>query len=140
MKALRTLFYFVLLSASAQALADIKVQQPWVAAAPPGSRVLAGYMVLQNTGDRDRTLIAVTSEQFSEVQIHRSAMQNGVMTMERSPSVVVPEHGLFELLPGGFHLMLMNPVQHFKVGDMIEFGLSFEDGAQMMIQAAVKKR
>lgn len=140
MKVIHAVLYLALIFIPSIASAELQVNQPWIAAAPPGSRVLAAYMVLQNTDDRDRTLVSVVSNEFAAVQIHRSVMKQGVMTMAHLSSVIVPEHGTLELSPGGFHMMLMNPVEHFRAGDTVELTLIFKDEAQMSIRVPVKKR
>ena len=135
-----TFFCLLLLIIPSIVFAELFVKQSWIAAPPPGSQVLAAYMVLENRGDRDRTLISVKSDQFDEIQIHGSMMQNGMMLMEKMPSIVIPAHGSVELSSGGLHMMLMNPARYFKAGDTIGLELGFKDQSMVKIQVPVKAR
>lgn len=120
--------------------AEVTVKNPWIAAPPPGSRALAAYMQIHNKGERDRLLSSVTSVQFEDIQIHRSGMKSGMMTMEQVSSLVIPAQGRVELSSRGLHMMLMSPVRYLKDGDTIGLDLVFEDGAVLKISVPVKKR
>lgn len=140
MKIKGTFFCLLLLIIPSIVFAELLVKQSWIAAPPPGSQVLAAYMVLENRGSRDHTLISVKSDQFDEIQIHSSMMQNGMMLMGQIPSIVIPARGSIELSSGGLHMMLMNPTRYFKAGDTIGLELGFKDQSMLKIQVPVKAR
>ena len=101
---------------------------------------MAGYMRITNAGDEARSLIAASSEQFEEIQFHRSRMENEMMTMERVDSIVVPAASTVELKSGDLHLMLMRPVRHFKAGDDVDISVRFDNRMQRSLAVPVKKR
>ncbi|MBV1915782.1 MAG: copper chaperone PCu(A)C [Pseudomonadales bacterium] len=140
MKIQRLPVYLLLLFIPSIGLADLLVKQPWVAAPPPGSQVLAAYMVLENKDDHDRTLVSVDSGQFKEVQIHSSTMKDGMMLMEHLSFITIPADDAVELSSGGLHMMLMNPQRYFKAGDTIELDLNFKDGSVVKVLVPVKPR
>ena len=140
MKIKSTFFCLLLSIIPSIVFAELLVKQSWIAAPPPGSQVLAAYMVLENREDRDRTLISVISDQFDEIKIHSSVMKNGMMLMEQMPSIVIPAHDSVELSSGGLHIMLMNPMRYFKAGDTIGLELGFKDRSMLKIQVPVKAR
>ena len=140
MKIQKLPLYLLLLFIPSIGLADLLVKQPWIAAPPPGSPVLAAYMVLENTDDHGRTLVSVSSEQFQQVQIHSSTMKDGMMLMEHLVSVMIPAQGSVELSSGGLHMMLMNPKKHYKEGDIIELDLNFKDGSIIKVLVPIRAR
>ena len=94
-------------------------------------------MRITNAGDEARSLIAASSEQFEEIQFHRSRMENEMMTMERVDSIVVPAASTVELKSGDLHLMLMRPVRHFKAGDDVDISVRFDNRMQRSLAVPV---
>ena len=140
MKLRQSIFWFLLSSISFSVSAEITVENSWVAAPPPGSRVLAAYMKIENKNSIDDLLISVSSAQFAEIEMHNSTMKNGMMMMEHLSSIVIPANGSVELSSGGLHMMLMEPVKYFKAGDTIELKLNFKQGSVLNVQVPVKAR
>ena len=140
MKLRQSVFLVLLSSVSFLVSAEITVDNSWVAAPPPGSRVLAAYMNIENPDSSERRLVSVSSAQFAEVEIHNSTMKNGMMMMEPLSVIVIPANGSVELSSGGLHMMLMDPVKYFKAGDTVELKLNFEQGPALNVQVPVKAR
>src|SRR5690242_1630014 len=128
--------YFLLLLALVTAplfAADgpsIRAGKVWVRPAPPGVTVLAGYLTLENLTDAPLQLTAVSSPDFDSVEMHQTVEKDGVASMQPVDAVTIPAHGKTEFLPGGYHLMLMQPKRDLGIGSMVTLRLSFSDGSE----------
>lgn len=140
MKKRKMLCLFLLLSAAAAPLwaAGIDVQNAWVREAPPGAKVMAGYMDLRNSSSQPQRLTAVQSPQFAHVEMHRSEMHDGMAHMMAMPDIAVDAGSTVQLAPGGLHLMLMEPRQPLPAGSQVELTLEFADGSRETLQVDVR--
>lgn len=138
---MRLFFLLAACLAPVYALAgDLSAIDPWVAEAPPGARVVGGFLTLKNTGDQDRTVTAVSSSAAGEVQMHRTVFADGMARMVAQQTLTVPAHGQLVLEPGGYHLMLIRPSRPLAVGDHVDLHLTLSDGATLEAQAEVRPR
>lgn len=138
LKALTALMLgLVALSASADGV-DIKIQDPWVQAAPPNVKVLAAYLEIKNNGDKPRILTNVSSPAFDQVGIHRSVMHENMAHMEHLKELTIPPHASVVLKPGGLHLMLMEAKKSLHIGDQVPMTLTFQDGEKIAFMATVR--
>lgn len=104
------------MSASAEALT---VTEAWVAAAPPGQTVMAGYARFINQGDAPLKLTHTQSDQFERVEWHQSFVEAGMARMRKVTDVGLDVGQQMALEPGGMHLMLIKPHVAIKPGDQI---------------------
>jgi copper(I)-binding protein len=125
-------------ASGASADGAIQVRDAWVQAAPPGAKVLAAYMELENGGSKRRTLVGVSSPAFGQVGIHRSVIHGNMAHMEHLKELVIPPNAPVVLQPGGLHLMLMDAKQQVKVDDQIPLTLFFGDGEKIAVSATVR--
>ena len=89
------------------AWAQVRCEQPWTRATPPGAKVGAGFMLLRNAGAADR-VVGASSPAGGRVEMHVTMREGDVMKMREVKAFEVPAGGSFELKPGGAHLMLMD--------------------------------
>ena len=123
------------------ALADtgLSISNPWIREAPPASQVHAGYMSLANRTQLPVTITAISSKDYSAAEIHRSWIEDGVARMEALQQLVVQPGDSLELAPGGYHLMLFNPVRSLQAGDSVTIRLETADGNCHTIEAPVRR-
>ena len=127
------------LSAQASSHLEIEVIDPWIREAPPGVRVLGGYLTIQNHGTKDRTIVSASSPRFQAVEIHRTEMQDGNARMVREEPLHVLAGETVRFEPGGLHLMLMMPTEGISLGDTIELSFELEQGGALQFLAVVRK-
>jgi len=127
-----------LAGATAQA-GTLQVTDAWVRAAPPNARMLAGYMTLENTSERDRALLGAASEAFKRIELHRSVVESGMARMVEQESIPVPAGETVSLEPGGYHLMLMHPRQRLSAGESVTLTLSFDNGQTLAVEAPIRR-
>jgi periplasmic copper chaperone A len=123
------LFLGLVFSYSAQA--QIHIDKPWARATAPGAKVAGGYMVIRNAGAAGDKLVSASSPAAARVELHVHINDNGVMKMREVPGYDVPAKGMFELKPGGAHLMFMDIKRPFKEGEKLPVTLKFEKAGEV---------
>lgn len=119
--------------------AEVVLLDGWIQEAPPGSRVLAGYLVLENTGPVDRQLVNASSPLFERVEMHRSVIVDDVARMESQSALTVPAGSMLEMRPGDYHLMLFDPDTRLQAGMEVELLLVMDDDSQQRYSIEVKR-
>jgi copper(I)-binding protein len=117
---------------------SVIVRDAWIAEAPPVARVLACYMTIENPSDREQVLTRVTSPLFSDIEIHRTELRDGIARMWPESKLVILPKGKVVFQRGGYHLMLINPVRPLHAGDTVDLTLEFEKGLKLTVNAAVR--
>ena len=117
----------------------VVVRDAWVMEAPPGMRVMAAYMTIENSSSNDHVLIQVSSPQFRKVEMHRTVMESGIARMIQQKNMKVEGGKILEFVPGGNHLMLIDPDSQPGKGDKVEIVLIFKDGPRITVVAPVQK-
>tara|TARA_B110000116_G_scaffold249440_1_gene243160 strand:+ start:618 stop:1046 length:429 start_codon:yes stop_codon:yes gene_type:complete len=84
-----------------------------------GSRVTAGFTNIINKSADAVTITSISSPQFNIVEIHETAIINGVARMVKIEALTIPEHQSVTLKPGGKHLMLIDPKKFITEGEEI---------------------
>jgi len=116
----------------------LAVSHAWVREAPPGVSVQAGYMELLNNSSQTIKITAIDSPEFASIEMHRMFTQGGMMRMQQQDALDIPANGILGLKPGGYHLMLLEPVSYLKAGDTVRLTLTTASGTQVHINAIVK--
>jgi copper(I)-binding protein len=113
----------------------VEIRDVWARATPVGARNGAAYLTMQSpTADR---LTAASSPVAERVELHLSAMEDGVMRMREVPAIDLPPGETVTLKPGGLHVMLMGLKQPLQPGETIPLTLTFEKAGMREVTAAV---
>jgi copper(I)-binding protein len=128
-------------AAVAAAPADCRpvVEAPWVRAAPPGAKSLAGYLVLRNPCDAAVEVVGVESLDFGMPMIHRTVEEGGVSRMREAGRMALAPGGELRFEPGGLHLMLMQPLRPLADGDVARVRLVLADGRRVFAEYPVRR-
>jgi copper(I)-binding protein len=137
--ALTTLLLSMVIDAAA---ADgLRAEDPWIPAAPPSARMMAGYMTIVNDGEAAVEIVDARAAGFGRVEIHRSYREDGMMRMRRIEVLDVPAGGSARLERGGLHIMLMAPERVPGEGETVTIDLLDVDGNVVLsAPAAVERR
>jgi len=122
---------FLLLFASANALAQVEIKDAWARATAPGAKVGAGYMTLRNASREADRLVSAASPRAQRVEMHVHLKEGEVMKMREVKGFDIPPGGGFELKPGGAHLMFVSIGAPFKEGEKIPVTLRFERAGEV---------
>lgn len=137
--ALAVMLFSACVPAGAQRVGDLRIEDPWVRATPPGAGVTGGFMTVRNIGTKDDRLLSVTSAAATRVEIHEMRHDDGVMRMRRiDVGLPVKAGAKIELAPGGYHLMLIGPKQPFVEGDVVVATARFEKAGNVEIGFRVR--
>lgn len=120
------------------ASAEITVDGVWVRMPPPVADTAAAYLVLNNSGDADISIISVETDVAAKPEFHSMSMHEGMMHMQKIENVVVPAHGKLEFSPGGNHLMLKDLKKKLNAGDHVMLKLTTSDGQVVNVHAEVR--
>ncbi|MCF6226501.1 MAG: copper chaperone PCu(A)C [Xanthomonadales bacterium] len=84
------------------------VEDAWVRAMPPGQKMTAAYGVFRNSGSVSLRISEFSSPQYASVSLHETIVDSsGMSKMQEIQEMLIPPGEVFELEPGGKHLMLM---------------------------------
>jgi copper(I)-binding protein len=99
----------------------------------------AVYLVIHNRGSEVDRLIAARSPVAVAVELHRTTMEGGMMTMTPVAAIEAPAGGRVELKPGGPHIMLIGLTRALAPGDRVPLTLEFERSGVQSIEATVRQ-
>jgi copper(I)-binding protein len=109
------------------AMADVVGSGGWSRATTPGAREAVGYMVLENKGAEERSLLKITSTVSDEVTLHRSSVDSqGMARMWPVGFLKLAPGETVRFDPNGLHVMFSDLKQAFKVGDKVPLTLQFD--------------
>ena len=131
--------YLLLLLALAAtpAAAQIKVEDAWMRATPPGAKIAAGYVTIRNAGAADR-LVGISSPAAERVETHITRHEGDVARMREVKGYEVPANGTLELKPGGAHLMFVNIKAPMKEGTSVPATLEFQRAGEIKAEFQVR--
>jgi periplasmic copper chaperone A len=99
----------------------------------------AVYMTLVNPTGQADALIGAATDAAEIVELHLSSMDNGIMRMRPVERIDVPANGQAELMPGGYHVMLIGLTRDLDAGDTIDLTLNFEQAGALELSVPVRR-
>ena len=133
------LLLILLLIFPGAAFAGLDIDDAWIKNLPPAVPVRAGYMTIRNAQANAISIVAIRSDAFASVEIHQTIAEDGMMRMEPVPTLVIDPDSTVKLAPGGLHLMMMNPTEPTKPGDVLQIVIELGDGSTQSLNMTVKK-
>lgn len=124
---------------AAQSYAELQIDNPWVALAPPAATANAAYMDIYNPQVQAQKIVALSADCCALVMLHQMRRDGDKMLMEHREDLIVPAKGRVSLEPGGLHIMLMKPNAELQLGSEITITFTFADGSKQSIALGVKK-
>ena len=137
---IKPLFFIALFFFSAPGSAEsLQITEAWIKNLPMVVPMRAGYMNITNNGSSKIAIESLASESFEKIEIHQSIEIDGMMSMQPIPGLAVLPGESIQLEPGGYHLMMMNPLQDLKLVDKIIVTLRFDNQTTQTIIMIVRK-
>jgi periplasmic copper chaperone A len=107
------------------AAAEVTATDAWVRGTVPAQTTTGAFLTLHST-DFAR-IVEVRSPAATDVQIHSSEMEHGVMRMRAMDDILLLPGKSVELKPGGYHIMLMGLAKPLAQGDQVPLTFLIED-------------
>ena len=115
----------------------IQVSNVRSAPTPPGAAVGAVYLTITNHGKSSESLIALESPVAAKVELHRTALQQGMMQMREISDLECPAGATVAAAPGALHIMLLGLKQPLAAGSSFPLSLRFRDAGVLTVQVSV---
>lgn len=125
----------------APAADSLVVEDPWVRGTDGAedATMTAAFMVLDNEGDEELTLVGASTDVAKTVELHEMAMVDGASVMQEIDGGITLAPGKGQLLqPGGMHVMLMGLTGPLEAGTEVDLVLELSDGSTLDVTAPVK--
>lgn len=119
--------------------AQVLVENAWVQLAPPAITVNAVYMQINNPQWRPQTIVSLNADCCATVMLHNTRKVGDKVVMEHLDYLVIPAQSTVQLVPGGMHIMLMEPQAELTLESKVKLTFSFSDGSTQEFNLDVKK-
>ena len=129
----------MLLSLNSYAASNLNIINPLIPEAPPGANVMAGYMQINNTSNEQIDITGINSPSFKSVEMHLSKEVDGFAKMLPQKKLSIPANGNLTLQPGGYHLMLIQPVKRLKQGEKVKLNFTLSNKEHLVLEVAIQK-
>ncbi|MEZ5655771.1 MAG: copper chaperone PCu(A)C [Sphingobium sp.] len=118
--------------------APLYVDQAWVKLNANPAAPSAAYFTIHG-GAEPVKLLQVATEGAVRVEMHKSAMKDGMMSMQAVQAVDVPAETEVKFAPGGLHLMLFDVNPAVVDYGKMTFTMVFSNGDRLIVDAPVQK-
>ncbi|WP_299030225.1 copper chaperone PCu(A)C [uncultured Thermanaerothrix sp.] len=98
----------------------------------------AAYMTIHNLGRSADYLTEVSAEVANRAEIHQTIMNGDVMQMQPISRLEIPAQSTVQLMPGGYHIMLIGLNHTLHPGDKVRLRLEFEKSGEIEVTAIVR--
>lgn len=119
--------------AAAFAITNARLVLPPVAGNPA-----AVYFELSYSGEANLTLDAVTVEGAGMSMMHQTVEKDGAMTMSDADPITLAKGTNVAFVPGGMHVMAMQPSDAWTPGGSVNVTLTLSDGTTQTFPAEVR--
>jgi periplasmic copper chaperone A len=118
---------------------SLTITQPWVRATPGGAQVGGGFLTITNTGTTPDRFLGGTLSGADRVEVHVTSNEGGVSRMRPVEGGIEIKPGeTVTLVPGSYHLMLMDLKGSFIDGERVEGTLQFEKAGTVRVEFEVR--
>ncbi len=118
---------------------QLVVENSWIREAPPGSTVLAGYLLIKNTSNNSLKITSASSQAFGRIEFHQTTQGSNGMKMQLLPELEIAANSTLHLQPGGKHMMLFEPAAEYKNGEKLNIDLRCGSINSIKTEFPVKK-
>lgn len=115
---------------------NITVSNPFARATAGKATAGGSFLTIMNAGDADR-LLAASTKVGAVNELHTHIKEGDVMKMRQVEYIDIPSHGMVELKPGGYHIMMMQLDKPLKEGEKFPLELTFEKAGTVTVEVSV---
>ena len=162
-------FSCVLILASCGGSDPITVSDAWARSSPSGVTMGAAYFDITSVDDDSLVAVSVSSDVAARAEIHEvvkamdlgddemhdhdmgddemhdhdmgdDGMHDGAMSMQETDALELPAGTLVQLVPGGYHIMLIDLAKPLVVGETFDLTLDFDQAPDLTVTVEVSDR
>jgi len=115
---------------------DLQIGNPWVRL-PILDEAPAIYFAVANRRDAPRKIVGASSPRCDRIEIHRAAVQDGVMGSVELDEMEIPAGGAVAFAPRGLFLKMIES-HPLSEGETVSVELELDDGEKVSFEAVVK--
>lgn len=130
-----------------------EITKAWARTSPMETSLGAVYMTISSKDGDELTDVSVDSSIAAMAQIHEMVMasaetdvsmpmtteaMSGEMVMQEVDSIVIDAGGSVDLMPGGYHIMLMEIAAPLELGTKFDVTLTFAKAGKVTVTAEVR--
>ncbi|MFT7267472.1 MAG: copper(I)-binding protein [Porticoccus sp.] len=117
---------------------QLTVSDGYIRKIPPGQKVTAAFMILQNFTDRACRVIGASTDIADRIEIHKNSYQNGIMSMRPVEWVELAPGKTVSFESGGYHLMLFGLKRELDEDEQHRVTLIFDRCPELSFDAKVR--
>lgn len=126
-----------IIEANQTAAKQLKVENCWIRLMPK-NLPSAGYLSIQNIGNKPVTLNEIHVPGFGMTMMHETLWKGTASSMVMLNSLTIAAKETVLFTPGGRHFMLEKLIGNFKLDDKIPADLKMSDSSELRILCKVK--
>lgn len=115
----------------------IGIGDAYIRELPPSVKNTAVYMSITNDSEAAIRIVGVSSELAESAMLHRTAMENNMMTMQHVMFLEIAAGQTLLLEPGALHIMLTGLKTSLRAGDSVPLILEFDNGLNLALNVPV---
>ena len=132
------------------AAANIDISDVWARTSPAMTSLGAVYMSIKSSIDDELVSVVVDPSIAGSAEVHETMTapmhsnsmpmnhMSGEMSMREVASIAIPAGETVQLMPGGYHIMLIGLVAPLELGQTFEVTLTFANAGQVVVIAEVR--
>ncbi len=125
---------------ASSAAADVVATNAWVRGTVTGQHTTGAFATLRSS--EPAKLVGVSSPAAKFAELHTSEHSGGVMRMHAVDGIALPAGRRVELMPGSYHVMLIDLRKPVRAGDRVPLFFEVEDakGRRSRIEVSAEVR
>jgi copper(I)-binding protein len=113
-------------------LENLEIKKLYIYNTPKGAKTAAGFMKIENEGNKDDQLISVTNVTFADkTELHEMKMDNKIMKMRPIKSLTIKNNSEVYLKSSGYHIMFIGLKKQIIEGKHYKATLNFKNSGSI---------
>ena len=121
----------------------LEITDSWAPTTPPRAQAAVIYLTIENGTGGDDRLVSVSTDRCGTIELHATQFdENRVMRMRLAePELLeIPSGETLEMVPGGLHVMCIDPPTPFARGETLDLDVTLEKAGTLQVKTLVENR
>lgn len=98
----------------------------------------AGYFSIKNKTGKRISVVQIKSKDFKKIELHKMTQKGGSHLMKKVNKVIIEKGSSLDFKPGGFHLMLFEPLADVGAKKLSELVFEFSNGTKVKYDFSIQ--